>query len=84
MEILENIEYESLTVDQIQYKELSVALPAIETDNKKTYIAGICAVLRWAIKFHIDNFPDSFSQALLGFRGGCLVACAEVNNKNSL
>ncbi|CAL1274006.1 unnamed protein product [Larinioides sclopetarius] len=77
LEILEHIDYECLTIDHIQYKELSLVLPTIETDNKKTYIAGICAVLRWAIKSHIDKFPDNFSQSLLGFRGGCLVACTE-------
>ncbi|GIY17021.1 glutathione S-transferase C-terminal domain-containing protein [Caerostris darwini] len=69
--------YECLTKDQSEYQELSLALPAIETDNKRFLIAGVSGVLRWAIKSHIEKFSNHFSKSLLGFRGGCLAACAE-------
>ncbi|GIX82474.1 glutathione S-transferase C-terminal domain-containing protein homolog [Caerostris extrusa] len=76
-DVLESMNYECVTKDQSEYQELSLALPAIETDNKRFLIAGVSGVLRWAIKSHIEKFPNHFSKSLLGFRGGCLAACAE-------
>ncbi|GFT10224.1 glutathione S-transferase C-terminal domain-containing protein [Nephila pilipes] len=76
LEVLRNINYEFFT-KRIQNQELYLVFPAIQVDNRKTFIAGVCAVLRWAIKSQIEKYPDHYSKSLLGFRGGCLVACTE-------
>ncbi|GFU42390.1 glutathione S-transferase C-terminal domain-containing protein [Trichonephila clavipes] len=75
-ELLKIINYEFFT-KKMQHQELYLTFPAIRADNGKTLIAGISSVLRWAIKSQLAKYPDHYTKALLGFRGGCLVACAE-------
>ncbi|KAG8178028.1 hypothetical protein JTE90_015831 [Oedothorax gibbosus] len=54
-----------------------LVLPAVKATGGRTFIAGICAVLRWVIKANLVERPNHYSEGLLGFRGGCLVACTE-------
>jgi hypothetical protein len=73
----------------------SCARPSISVADKKLIICGISSVLRFLLKFVLtklkscpsdpvnscDNSEWNYNalEALLGFRGGCLQACAEVS-----
>ncbi|XP_059490465.1 glutathione S-transferase C-terminal domain-containing protein homolog [Neocloeon triangulifer] len=54
-------------------------LPVVEVGADKTCVAGLCAVLRQVVKSTLKEHPGHFSRALLGFREGCLMACAEAS-----
>ncbi|XP_066990904.2 glutathione S-transferase C-terminal domain-containing protein homolog [Anabrus simplex] len=55
----------------------SCLLPVILMGEDITCVAGLCAVLRQVIKSILGHKPGHWSQSLLGFRQGCLMACAE-------
>lgn len=71
------VKYTISHTKQISTQDTNFLLPAVVTDHGKTIIAGLCAVLRWTIKNHLVEYPNHFCKNLLGFRGGCLVACTE-------
>ncbi|KAG8172096.1 hypothetical protein JTE90_013180, partial [Oedothorax gibbosus] len=61
----------------LQAEGVHLVLPAVKATGGRTFIAGICAALRWVIKANLVEHPNHYSEGLLGFRGGCLVACTE-------
>lgn len=61
----------------VKVQEFDCSLPAVEIEEDKTVIAGLCSVLRWIIKSNIAILPNHRAKHLLGFRNGCLFACAE-------
>lgn len=54
-------------------------LPVVWLSASSTCVAGLCAVLRQVVKCTLDEHPGHFSSKLLGFRDGCLMACAEAS-----
>jgi len=54
-------------------------LPVVFLESASTCVAGLCAVLRQVIKSTLKVHPGHFSKSLLGFREGCLMACAEAS-----
>ncbi|BES96508.1 Glutathione S-transferase C-terminal [Nesidiocoris tenuis] len=50
------------------------SLPVFNLNDSISCVAGLCSVLRQLIKHSGDRW-----QHLLGFRGACLVACAEIS-----
>ncbi|CAB3385144.1 Hypothetical predicted protein [Cloeon dipterum] len=54
-------------------------LPVAEVSAASTCVAGLCAVLRQVVKSTLKEHPDHPCRALLGFREGCLMACAEAS-----
>jgi hypothetical protein len=54
-------------------------LPVVWLSSSSTCVAGLCAVLRQVVKCTLDEHPAHFSRKLLGFREGCLMACAEAS-----
>ncbi|XP_054706668.1 glutathione S-transferase C-terminal domain-containing protein homolog [Uloborus diversus] len=74
---LRNISFHFKSREDALKMGFSCHLPAIHSSKENTFVAGVCAVLRWAIKSHLQFYPDHHCGSLLGFRGGCLVACAE-------
>lgn len=54
-------------------------LPVVWLSSASTCVAGLCAVLRQVVKSTLDKHPGHFSRKLLGFREGCLMACAEAS-----
>ncbi|XP_042859483.1 glutathione S-transferase C-terminal domain-containing protein homolog [Penaeus japonicus] len=57
----------------------SCLLPAVLTSCNPWCVAGLCASLRFMLRKTVEMFPNHFCQKFLGFRGGCLQACAEVS-----
>ncbi|KAJ4434957.1 glutathione S-transferase C-terminal domain-containing protein homolog [Periplaneta americana] len=51
-------------------------LPVMLVDDS-TCVAGLCAVLRQVVKTTLAHAPGHRCGSLLGFRQGCLMACAE-------
>uniref|UniRef100_T1J0J5 Methyltransferase domain-containing protein n=1 Tax=Strigamia maritima TaxID=126957 RepID=T1J0J5_STRMM len=62
----------------LSFEMKNCILPAICV-GENFYVTGLCAVLRRILKFNSGNDVSAISQKLLGFRGGCLTACAEVS-----
>ncbi|PSN40878.1 Glutathione S-transferase C-terminal domain-containing protein [Blattella germanica] len=52
-------------------------LPAVVIGEGDTAVAGLCAVLRQLVKNAVGSTSDHRCLSLLGFRQGCLMACAE-------
>ncbi|KFM64686.1 hypothetical protein X975_22737, partial [Stegodyphus mimosarum] len=60
---LNAIKHEYIKKELVEEQDFNFAFPAIQTEQRKTVIAGLCAVLRWAIKAHIAFHPDHYSKA---------------------
>nr|XP_045613989.1 glutathione S-transferase C-terminal domain-containing protein homolog isoform X1 [Procambarus clarkii] len=54
-------------------------LPAVMMVSQHWCVAGLCSSLRFILNRTIDVHPKHYCKGLLGFRGGCLQACAEVS-----
>ncbi|KAK7789975.1 hypothetical protein R5R35_008501 [Gryllus longicercus] len=68
--------YEVLQKESLPHTAKLCVLPVILVE-RSTCVAGLCAVLRQLIKTIVAEEPSHWSRTLLGFREGCLVACAE-------
>ncbi|KAG1658463.1 Glutathione S-transferase C-terminal domain-containing [Nymphon striatum] len=59
----------------------STFMPAILCYSDKTCITGLCAVIRYILELHVSGTKEvNLCEKLLGFRKGCLMACAEVSS----
>lgn len=54
-------------------------LPAVLMASEPWCVAGLCSSLRFVLRQTLTVHPEHYCQNLLGFRGGCLQACAEVS-----
>ncbi|XP_042236449.1 glutathione S-transferase C-terminal domain-containing protein homolog [Homarus americanus] len=54
-------------------------LPAILMTSQPWCVAGLCSSLRFILNRTLEIHPEHYCRQLLGFRGGCLQACAEVS-----
>lgn len=54
-------------------------LPALMSSSKPWCVAGLCSSLRNMLKRTVEVNPNNQCKGLLGFKGGCLQACAEVS-----
>ncbi|XP_076051530.1 glutathione S-transferase C-terminal domain-containing protein homolog [Oratosquilla oratoria] len=54
-------------------------LPAVLTPGENWTVVGLCSSLRFVIQRTVEVFPGHDCEFLLGFRKGCLQACAEVS-----
>lgn len=54
-------------------------LPAVVRAGEPWCIAGMCSSLRFMLRQTSKIYPEHYCQNLLGFRGSCLQACAEVS-----
>lgn len=72
-----NLRYEIVKEDNVPVLIKSCQLPAVNLANGNTCVAGLCAILRQVIKSTSTLSLNHHSQTLLGFRQGCLMACAE-------
>lgn len=54
-------------------------LPAVLMASQPWCVAGLCSSLRFVLGQTLAVHPEHYCQNLLGFRGGCLQACAEVS-----
>ena len=54
-------------------------LPAIVTSDGSMSVTGLCAVLRQLVKRTVEKRTEDRCHSLLGFREGCLMACAEAS-----
>lgn len=73
---LSGLNYEEIQFEYMPQVAKSCLLPVVLVENN-TCVAGLCAVLRQLIKSVVSEEPSHWSKNLLGFRQGCLVACAE-------
>ncbi|XP_066965950.1 glutathione S-transferase C-terminal domain-containing protein homolog isoform X1 [Macrobrachium rosenbergii] len=71
----------------ISYKKLSecpsvvrdCVLPVILMASEPWCVAGLCSSLRVMLIKTVKKYPTHYCKKLLGFRGGCMQACAEVS-----
>ncbi|XP_068247780.1 glutathione S-transferase C-terminal domain-containing protein homolog [Palaemon carinicauda] len=71
----------------ISFKELSecpsmvsnCVLPVIVMSSDAWCVAGLCSSLRVMLIKTVKKYPTHYCKKLLGFRGGCMQACAEVS-----
>ncbi|KAK7083109.1 hypothetical protein SK128_009232 [Halocaridina rubra] len=54
-------------------------LPVIVLNSQPWCVAGLCSSLRVMLAKTVENHPTHYCKSLLGFRGGCMQACAEVS-----
>ncbi|KAK8746668.1 hypothetical protein OTU49_017132 [Cherax quadricarinatus] len=54
-------------------------LPAVMMVSQSWCVAGLCSSLRFVLNQTVEMHPKHYCKNLLGFRGGCLQACAEVS-----
>ncbi|KAK4301438.1 hypothetical protein Pmani_026423 [Petrolisthes manimaculis] len=55
-------------------------LPAAVLISESVWcVAGLCSSLRFVLNQTVEHFPRHHASHLLGFRGSCLQACAEVS-----
>jgi len=52
-------------------------LPVMLVGDGTTCVAGLCAILRQVVKGAVEQSSGHRCRSLLGFRQGCLMACAE-------
>lgn len=63
--------------DGLPYLAQACHLPVLVTSGQKSCVAGLCSVLRFLIRHCLRD--EEQAEQLLGFRQGCLMACAEVS-----
>lgn len=66
-------------IEDVPSKVRNCFFPVIVKKEDRFYIAGLCAVLRYALKETSKLHSKGLCERLLGFRTGCLMACAEVS-----
>jgi len=69
-----DLQYSTADESSLQPPVFDCYLPVFTTDDATSCVAGLCAVLRQVIKHSGAEWRH-----LLGFREGCLFACAEVS-----
>lgn len=77
-----NVKITSFTFELIKEEEIvgivgTCQMPVMIVGDGTTCVAGLCAVLRQVVKSVVKNSPGHRCHSLLGFRQGCLMACAE-------
>ncbi|XP_063225131.1 glutathione S-transferase C-terminal domain-containing protein homolog [Bacillus rossius redtenbacheri] len=70
-------EYDLIEVPDLPHLATICQLPVVVLTNSSSVVAGLCAVLRQVVKCTVALFPGHHCGNLLGFRQGCLIACAE-------
>ncbi|KAF4521912.1 hypothetical protein B566_EDAN007467 [Ephemera danica] len=68
-----------LTKSAAPFQAQSCVLPVVVLQDNQTCVAGLCAVLRQVVRSTLKVQPAHHAKGLLGFRDGCLLACAEVS-----
>nr|XP_027228010.1 glutathione S-transferase C-terminal domain-containing protein-like [Penaeus vannamei] len=78
---VETLSFPLFCIDEDKCPDMiqSCLLPAVLTSSKPWCVAGLCSSLRYMLRKTVEVFPGHFCQKFLGFRGGCLQACAEVS-----